>query len=94
MSKEPPFAGPKFAPLGNRILAEVVTTRESKGGIQLPDMARGGSKEAIIISMGGKTSNNLKIGDKIMFSRSLPITVDEKQYIIVVEDDVVGVFGK
>jgi co-chaperonin GroES (HSP10) len=83
-----------FKPLGNRILAEVTTIKESKGGIQLPEQAQKASKEATIILMGSKTSNDLKVGDKIMFTRSSPIMINEKPYIIIIEDDVIGVFSK
>ena len=80
----------EFKPLGNRILAKVELIEESPGGIAIPVIAQKGSKVATIVAMGGKTSNNLKVGDKIMFSRSSPLMLNEKPYIIVVEDDVIG----
>ena len=92
----------KVQPLGDRILVEVLDAKEqTKGGILLPDTAKEKPQEAKVIAVGkGKTSDDgkvipleLKAGDKILFGKysGTEITVDDKEYLILKEEDVVAI---
>lgn len=92
----------KVQPLGDRILVEVLDAKEqTKGGILLPDTAKEKPQEAKVIAVGkGKISDEgklipleLKAGDKILFGKysGTEITVDDKEYLILKEEDVVAI---
>ena len=92
----------KVQPLGDRILVEVLEAKEkTKGGIVLPDTAKEKPQEAKVIAAGkGKISEDgknipleLKAGDKILFGKysGTEITVDEKEYLILKEEDVLAI---
>ncbi|MCQ9206977.1 MAG: co-chaperone GroES [Omnitrophica bacterium] len=94
----------KVQPLSDRILVEVLEAKdETKGGIVLPDSAKEKPQEAKVIAVGkGKTSDEgkvipleLKAGDKILFGKysGTEITVDEKEYLILKEEDVVAILN-
>jgi len=81
-----------FKPFGDKILAEVIVMDESKGGIKLPENMKKTSKEATIVALGPGVGPDLQIGEKVMFFRSMPIMVDDKPYIILTTNDIIGVF--
>jgi len=89
-------------PLGDRILVEILEAKDkTKGGIVLPDTAKEKPQEAKVISVGkGKVSDDgkavpleLKSGDKILFGKytGTEITVDDKEYLILKEEDVLAI---
>ena len=89
-------------PLGDRILVEVLEAKDkTKGGIVLPDSAKEKPQEAKVIAVGkGRISDEgkvvpleLKAGDKILFGKytGTEITVDDKEYLILKEEDVLAV---
>ncbi|MBL7155661.1 MAG: co-chaperone GroES [Candidatus Omnitrophica bacterium] len=92
----------KVQPLGDRILVEVLEAKEkTKGGIVLPDTAKEKPQEAKVIAVGkGKIADDgkvvpleLKEGDKILFGKysGAEITVDDKEYLILKEEDVLAI---
>ncbi|MBN1354455.1 MAG: co-chaperone GroES [Candidatus Omnitrophica bacterium] len=92
----------KIQPLGERIMVEVLEAKEkTKGGIVLPDTAKEKPQEAKVIAVGkgrvGEDGKNipleLKAGDKILFGKysGTEITVDDKEYLILKEEDVLAV---
>ena len=92
----------KVQPLADRIIVEVLEAREkTKGGILLPDSAKEKPQEAKVIAVGkGKVSDDgkvvpleLKPGDKILFGKytGTEITVDDKEYLILKEEDVLAI---
>ena len=92
----------KFTPLHDRILVrrveEATTTR---GGIIIPDSAKDKPQEGEIISVGQGRSNEdgkvfplaVKEGDRILFGKysGSEIMVDGSEYLIMREEDVLGV---
>jgi chaperonin GroES len=94
----------KFTPLHDRILVrrveEVDTTR---GGIIIPDSAKEKPQEGEVISTGkGKINEEGKIrpldvkeGDRILFGKysGNEITLDGEDFIIMREEDVLGVLS-
>ena len=92
----------KVQPLGDRILVEVLEAKErTKGGIVLPDTAKEKPQEAKVIAAGkGKISDDgkvipleVKAGDTILFGKysGTEITVDDKEYLILKEEDVLAI---
>lgn len=90
-------------PLGNRVLIQRSKAQASKGGILLPDSAQEKPKEGVVIAVGPgkvdeqgtKTTMQLKIGDRVLFSSYSGTEVkDEKEELLILsEDDVLGVLS-
>ena len=89
-------------PLGDRALVEPLEAKEkTKGGIVLPDTAKEKPQEGKIVAVGkgkigedGKTVPlEVKVGDKILYGKysGTEITVDDKEYLIVKEEDILAV---
>ncbi len=91
----------KFRPLYDRILVERVESEEvTKGGIILPDTAKEKPQQGKIIAVGhgrrledGKVVPlELKAGDVVLFGKysGSEIKVEGVEYLIMKEDDVLG----
>lgn len=89
-------------PLSDRILVRRVDAEEQvKGGIIIPDTAKETPQEAEVIAVGpGKRNKNgdviapaVKSGEKILIGKyaGTEIEVDGDEYVIVNEDDVLGI---
>ena len=89
-------------PLQDRVLVERVEALEkSAGGLYIPDSAKEKPQEGKVVAVGaGKRredgtliSLDVKSGDRILFSKyaGSDVTVDDKEYIIMREDDILGV---
>lgn len=98
------MAASKIRPLQDRILVKRVTEEEkTKGGIIIPDTAKEKPQEAEVIAVGnGKVLENgqtkaldVKVGDRILFSKysGSEIKVEGEDYLIIREDDVLGVIN-
>ena len=95
----------KLRPLHDRILVKRVEEETTtKGGIIIPDSAKEKPAEGKVISVGnGKLDENgkripldIKKGDRILFSKygGTEVKVDGEEYLIMREDDVLGVIDK
>ena len=89
-------------PLSDRILVRRVDADERvKGGIIIPDTAKETPQEAEVVAVGpGKRNKNgdviapaVKSGEKILIGKyaGTEIEVDGDDYVIVNEDDVLGI---
>ena len=89
-------------PLHDRILIKRIDEKETvKGGIIIPDSAKEKPQEAEVIAVGkGKKTEDgkvipldVKAGDRILFGKytGTEIRVDEHEYLIIREDEVLGV---
>ncbi len=89
-------------PLGDRVLVQAIEqTEEKKGGIIIPDTAKEKPQEGKIIAIGtGKRDDNGKLipfevkkGDRVLISKygGTEIKIDGKDYLIMREDDILGV---
>ncbi len=89
-------------PLHDRILIKRIEEKETvKGGIIIPDTAKEKPQEGEVIAVGGgkKTEDgkviplDVKAGDRILFGKysGTDIKLDGEEYLIVREDDVLGV---
>ena len=89
-------------PLGSRIVAERIEQEEQvSGGIIIPDSAKEKGQTAKIIAAGPGSKKDdgtvipldVKAGDTVMISKYAgnEITVDGSDYVIMTEDDILGV---
>jgi chaperonin GroES len=93
----------KIKPLSNHILIEPIKEEEkTKTGILLPDTAEKEKPEqgkVIAVGPGRKTAAgkviplDVKEGDKVLFTKYGPneIKVDDKEYLIAKEEDVLAI---
>ncbi len=92
----------KIRPLHDRILVERLEEEEkTKGGIIIPDTAKEKPIQGRVVAVGnGKILENgevkpldVKEGDKILFGKyaGTEVKIDDNEYLIMREDDVLGV---
>lgn len=92
----------KLKPLHDRILVQRVEEETTtKGGIIIPDTAKEKPAEGKVIAVGkGKLADDgkriameVKAGDRILFGKyaGTEVKVDGQEYLILREDDVLGV---
>ncbi|HEV2803783.1 MAG TPA: co-chaperone GroES [Chthoniobacterales bacterium] len=91
-------------PLGDRVLVQPIEEKETKkGGIIIPDTAKEKPQEGNVVALGtGKLDDNgkkveftVKKGDKVLISKygGTEIKVDGESYLIMREDDILGIIG-
>jgi chaperonin GroES len=91
-------------PLGDRVLVQPIEEQEPKtGGIIIPDTAKEKPQEGNVVALGtGKVDDNgkkveftVKKGDKVLISKygGTEIKVDGDSYLIMREDDILGIIG-
>ena len=91
-------------PLGDRVLLEICESKdEMKDGILIPDSAKEKPQEFRVIALGtGKNDDkgkkipfDVKVGDIVLTSRygGTEVKVDDKEYKIVNQDDILAVVG-
>jgi chaperonin GroES len=94
----------KIRPLHDRLLVKREDEGEEKiGGIIIPDTAKEKPQEGNVIALGtGKLDDNgkkveftVKKGDKVLISKygGTEIKVDGESYLIMREDDILGIIG-
>jgi chaperonin GroES len=94
----------KITPLGDRVLVKQVDEDEQiKGGIIIPDSAKEKPQEAEVVALGtGKKDDDgnviafqVKKGDKVLISKygGTEVKLDDVEYQLVREDDILGVIG-
>ena len=92
----------KIRPLNDRIIVRRTEEEEQmRGGLYIPDTAKEKPQEGEVIAVGnGKILNNgdrvamdIKAGDKVLFGKysGTEIKLDGEEYLILREDDVLGV---
>jgi len=92
----------KITPLYDRIVVKRIDEQETtRSGIIIPDSAKEKPQEGEVMAIGkGKRLDDgkmvdldVKVGDRILFGKysGNEITVDATEYIIMREDDVLGV---
>ena len=94
----------KIRPLHDRILVERLEEQEVKrGGIIIPDTAKEKPQEGKVVAVGtGRVTEDgkklplaLKEGDRILFGKysGSEVKLDGQEYLIMKEEDVLGVVG-
>jgi chaperonin GroES len=95
----------KIRPLQDRIIVRRLEEEEtSKGGIIIPDTAKEKPSEGVVIAVGkGKVTDDgkklpldVKKNDRILFGKysGTDIKIEGEEYLIMREDDVLGVIEK
>ena len=96
------MAKTKFRPLHDRVVVRRIDAEEkTKGGIIIPDTAKEKPVEGKIVAAGnGKVSDDGKVtplsvkkGDRILFGKysGTEIKLEGEEYLIMREDDILGV---
>src|SRR5436305_15087324 len=89
-------------PLGDRVLVKAVEKKdEIRGGLIIPDTAKGKPQEGEIIAAGkGKIGEDgklipmdVKAGDKILYGKysGTEVKLDGQEYLIMHQDDILGI---
>ncbi|MBI4390246.1 MAG: co-chaperone GroES [Nitrospinae bacterium] len=92
----------KVRPLQDRILVQPIAEKEvRKGGIIIPDSAKEKPIEGRVKAVGSgkvkedgtRTPPELKVGDKVLYGKyaGTEIKIDNEDYLLMREDDVLGV---
>jgi chaperonin GroES len=95
----------KFKPLKDRILVKYSEEAEkSAGGLYIPDTAKEKPQKGEVIAVGpGKVTDDgkvqkldVKVGDIVLFEKysGSKITMDNVEYLIIREDDILGILEK
>ena len=91
-------------PLGDRVLVQPLEEKETKkGGIIIPDTAKEKPQEGKVVALGtGKRDEDgkkveftVKKGDKVLICKygGTEIKLDGETYLIMREDDILGIIG-
>jgi chaperonin GroES len=92
-------------PLSDRILVRRIEEKETvRGGIIIPDTAKEKPQEGEVVAVGpgrltddGKRINmDVKAGDRVLIGKysGTDVKIDGTEYVILREDDVLGVLTK
>jgi chaperonin GroES len=95
----------KIQPLGDRVLVEPLEAEDrTSGGIIIPDTAKEKQQRGKVVAVGkgrvteeGKvTPLEVKAGDEVLFGRytGSEIKVGANDYLIIKEDDILGIVRK
>ncbi len=95
----------KFRPLHDRVLIKRILGEEkTSGGIIIPDSAKEKPQEGEVIAVGNgkimeegkRIALEVKTGDKILFGKysGNDIKLDGEEYVIIREEDVLGIITK
>ncbi len=95
----------KFKPLKDRVLVKYSDEPEkSAGGIIIPETAKEKPQKGEVIAVGsGKITDDgklqkmeIKVGDNVLFEKysGSKIVIDDTEYLIIREDDVLGLLTK
>ncbi|HEV7590972.1 MAG TPA: co-chaperone GroES [Longimicrobium sp.] len=94
----------KVKPLADRVVIKALEEAETmRGGLYIPDTAKEKPQQGEVMAVGpGKLSEEgkridmeLKVGDKVLYGKysGTEVTVDNEQYLILRESDVLAVVG-
>jgi chaperonin GroES len=94
----------KVKPLADRVVVKALEDTETmRGGLYIPDTAKEKPQQGEVMAVGpGKLSDEgkhiemeLKVGDKVLYGKysGTEVTVDNEQYLILRESDVLAVVG-
>ena len=94
----------KVKPLADRVVVKALEEAETmRGGLYIPDTAKEKPQQGEVVAVGpGKLSEDgkriemeLKVGDKVLYGKysGTEVTVDNEQYLILRESDVLAVVG-
>ena len=97
--------GVKVQPLADRVVVKALEETETmRGGLYIPDTAKEKPQQGEVVAVGpGKFDErggqripmDVKVGDKVLYGKysGTEVTVDNEQYLILRESDVLAVVG-
>lgn len=86
----------KFKPLKDRAFVSYSEEMEkTTGGIYVPDSAKEKPQKGKVEAVGSEVKE-VKVGDTILFDRysGSKVNIDDIEYLIIKEEDILGKFGK
>ena len=93
----------KVKPLADRVVVKATEEAEQmRGGLYIPDTAKEKPQQGEVMAVGpGKFEDGkrvdmeLKVGDKVLYGKysGTEVTVDNEQYLILRESDVLAIVG-
>lgn len=93
----------KVSPLADRVVVRALEeTEQMRGGLYIPDTAKEKPQQGEIIAVGPgrfekdkRVPMDLKVGDKVLYGKysGTEVTIDNEQYLILREADVLAVIG-
>ena len=97
------MANAKIQPLGDRVLVSPLEAEQkTAGGIVIPDAAKEKQQRGKVAAVGkGRIGEDgkivpleVKVGDEVLFGRysGSEIKIGANEYLIVKEDDILGIF--
>lgn len=98
------MASKKLTPIGDRVVVKPEPEEQkTKSGIVLPDTAKEKPSEGTVVAVGtGRILDNgtkvpveVKIGDKIIYSKygGTEVKIDDEEYVILAERDILAIKG-
>lgn len=98
------MASKKLTPIGDRVVVKPEPEEQkTRSGIVLPDTAKEKPSEGTVVAVGsGRIFDNgqkvpleVKIGDKIIYSKygGSEVKIDEEEFIILSERDILAIRG-
>lgn len=86
----------KFKPLKDRVFVSYSEEVEkTSGGIYVPDVAKEKPQKGKVQAIGSEVKN-VKVGDTILFDKysGAKVSFEDMEYLILKEEDILGVFEK
>lgn len=86
----------KFKPLKDRVFVSYAGELEkTAGGLYIPEAAKEKPQRGKVEAIGGDVKN-VNIGDEILFDKysGSKISMDNVEYLILKEEDILGIFAK
>lgn len=95
----------KFKPLRDRVFVKFTSEEEkTAGGLYIPDTAKEKPQKGVVIEVGqGRITDDgkhqpleVKVGDTILFDKysGSKVKIDEEEYLIIREEDILGIIEK
>ena len=95
----------KVKPLQDRVLVERLQEEEkTKGGLFIPDSAKEKPMQGKVVAAGNgriledgkKIPMDVKVGDVVLFAKysGNDVKIDDKEYLIMKEDDILAIVEK
>jgi len=92
----------KFKPLRDRVLVRYSSEEEkTAGGLFIPDAAKEKPQKGTVVAVGpGRVTDDgkrqameIKVGDTVLFDKysGSKIKIDEEEYLIIREEDILGI---
>ena len=83
-----------FLPLNARVVIEQAKAAEKQGSIIVPEMAKEQPTEGTVVALASDCMPELSVGSKVLYSKyaGQHIQLEGKDYIVLKQVDVIGVF--